>query len=258
MAAKKKRVDPIKQRERRAKMAAIVGAVLFLALAAYEVPSMMKLMNQKPPPGAYPTAPEGGSPTTTTSSSTVDATGGLADTDQPPTGSDANSLVSFSQFQTKNPLTTPAATPAPTPAATAAAASSTASTAAKLGAAIAGLSAPAATGGAGANGKSTTSVVPSTTTPSSTTPTTTTPATAPAVAISVNGTVSRVSSGGTFPASAPVFRLASYTKGSAQIAIVGGTYATGDGTLKLVEGQKITLENQTTGTKYVVELLSTP
>ena len=54
MAAKKK-VDPIKQREKRAKIAAIGGVVLLLAVAAWQGPKMMKLMNQKPvvpPPSA--------------------------------------------------------------------------------------------------------------------------------------------------------------------------------------------------------------
>ena len=86
--------------------------------------------------------------------------------------------------------------------------------------------------------------------------TTTTPA-LPTVSLSVNGVVSHVASGGTFPSGAPVFRLASWTKGSAQIAIVGGSYATGTGTMTLHVGEPVTLENQTDGKRYKLELLST-
>jgi hypothetical protein len=92
----------------------------------------------------------------------------------------------------------------------------------------------------------------------STTATTTTAAPAPTVAISVNGTVSRVSANDTFPSGSPVFRLISYGTGTAQIGIVGGSYADGNQTLTLQQGKVVTLENQTTGTKYKLELLSTP
>jgi hypothetical protein len=99
--------------------------------------------------------------------------------------------------------------------------------------------------------------VPPTQGPPSTTTPTTTVATQPTVALSVNGIVSRVSSGGTFPSGAPVFRLASWTKGSAQIAIVGGSYAEGTPTLTLRIGVEVTLENQTDGKRYKLKLLST-
>jgi hypothetical protein len=98
------------------------------------------------------------------------------------------------------------------------------------------------------------SAVPSTQPPGSTTTTT---AAQPTVSLSVNGVVSHVASGGTFPSGSPVFRLSSWTKGSAQIAIVGGSYASGTGTLTLHVGEKVTLQNQTDGKQYTVELLST-
>jgi hypothetical protein len=98
--------------------------------------------------------------------------------------------------------------------------------------------------------------VPSTQPAGGTTTTTAAPP-APTVSLSVNGVVSHVASGGTFPSGAPVFRLSSWTKDSAQIAIVGGSYASGTGTLTLHVGEKVTLENQTDGKRYTVELLST-
>jgi hypothetical protein len=55
-----------------------------------------------------------------------------------------------------------------------------------------------------------------------------------------------------------VFRLSSWSKGTAQIAIVGGSYATGDATLTLEVGVPVTLENTTDGKRYKLVLLSTP
>ena len=107
MAAKKKKVDPVKQREKRVKVAAIIGTVLFLAVAAYEVPSMLAVMNKKPPPGStidngpssvLPNVAGGGS------AAPAASTGQLVNTDVPPTTGEGQ-LVSFSVFETKNPFT---------------------------------------------------------------------------------------------------------------------------------------------------------
>ena len=253
--AKKKRVDPIKQREKRVKIAAIVGVVLLALAAAYEVPSMLKVMNKKPPAGSTydpgPSLTPGGLPNIATgapgaTSATGSSSGQLVDTDIPPS-SGRGQLVSFSLFETKNPFT-PQVSTAQAPSDTGAATATTPTTTGKAGADVPG------------GGTTTTpgTVVPATSTTPTSSTTTTTAAPQPAVAISVNGVVSRVASQGTFPAGAPVFRLASWTKGSAQIAIVGGSYATGDGTLTLQVGQALTLQNQTDGKRYKIELLSTP
>ena len=69
--------------------------------------------------------------------------------------------------------------------------------------------------------------------------------------------MSHVVTDGTFPSAAPVFRLVGWTKTTAEIGIVGGSYATGAPTLKLKVGEPITLENQTNGKRYTIELLST-
>jgi hypothetical protein len=260
MAAKKsKRVDPIKQREKRAKIAAGIGGVLFLLLAAYEVPTVMKLMNQKPPPGAHFSDAgnrnaDGSIPLPSVATPTVNANGELTDSDVPPSSGDGQ-LVSFSMFQTKNPFTPQVSVSdeGPTSSSSSTSSSGTTTTTTPTNANKPGADLP---GG-----------LPTTTTPgsvvpsnggTSTTTTTTTAAPAPQVAISVNGTVSRVATNDTFPTGAPVFRLISYGAGTAQIGIVGGSYADGNQTLNLQQGQAITLENQTTGTKYKVELLSTP
>jgi len=252
----KKRVDPIKQREKRAKMAAIVGVLVLALVASYEIPSLMKTMNKKappPPPAATAQTSTGstadslpniasGAPT---SSSTSSATSGLVDTDVPPASTDGQ-LVSFSVFATKNPFT-PQVSTAQAASASTAATTTTPSSANKQGADV-----PATTTSAPIVPGAT--VVPTAQAPG----TTTTAAPQPAVSISVNGIVSHVASQGTFPAGKPVFRLAAWTKDSAQLAIVGGSYATGEATLTLHIGQALTLENQTDGKRYKLELLSTP
>jgi hypothetical protein len=260
MAAKKKRVDPVKQREKRVKIAAIVGVVLFVLAAAYEVPPMLKIMNQKPPVGTKydpgPSRTAGGLPNvalgSTGSTSLPSASSGqLVDTDVPPQ-SGAGQLVSFSVFQTKNPFTPQVsnAQPPPNTGAPTTPTTTTPTTASKPGADVPGstTTTPATTPVG--------SAVPPTQGPPGTTTTTAAPQTT--VSLSVNGVVSHVASGGTFPTGAPVFRLASWTKGSAQVAIVGGSYAAGAGTLTLHVGSAVTLENQTDGKQYKLELLSTP
>jgi hypothetical protein len=256
MAAKKKRVDPVKQREKRSKIAVIVGVVLMALVGAYEIPSVLKIMNKKPPanstydpgpsltPGGLPNvaAGAGGTP------SAAAPSGQLVDTDVPPP-SGAGQLVSFSVFETKNPFT-PQVSNAQTPPDTGASTAPT--TASKPGADV-----PTTTTTTTPTGTPPgVSAVPPSLGPPSTT-TTTAPPAQPTVSLSVNGVVSHVASGGTFPSGAPVFRLASWTKGSAQIAIVGGSYATGTGTLTLHVGEAVTLQNQTDGKRYKLELLST-
>jgi hypothetical protein len=251
--AKKKRVDPVKQREKRTKIAAIVGTVLMVLVAAYEVPSMLKVMNKKPPGNTrYDPGPRtslDGLPNVAAGAGTTAAaapSGQLVDTDVPP-ATGAGQLVSFSVFETKNPFT-PQVSTAQAPPNTGAATSTTPTSANKPGADV-----PTTTTGTMPPGVS--AVPPTQGQPGTTTTTAAPPE--PTVALSVNGVVSHVASGGTFPSGAPVFRLASWTKGSAQIAIVGGSYATGTGTLTLHVGQAVTLENQTDGKRYKLELLST-
>jgi hypothetical protein len=256
MAAKKK-VDPIKQREKRAKIAAIGGVVLLLAVAGWQGPKMMKLMNQKPvvpPPSAA--APVGTSAlpgATGSASTTTTPAGELADTDVPPAALDGGQLVSFDVFQTKDPFR-PQVTNADL-----AGTSDSGSTATQ---ASAGDSASTAAGDAPPMTVPTTTpatAVPSTA-PASSTPETTTTAkpAAPTVSISVNSITSRVSTGGTFPSSKPIFRLVSWTKGTARIGIVGGSYSTGDPTLELTVNKAVTLQNTSDGQRYKLILLSTP
>jgi hypothetical protein len=258
MASKKKRVDAAKQREKRTKIAAIVGTALMVLVAAYEIPSMLKVMNTKPPantrydPG--PSLTPGGLPNVAAGAPGAKVaaapSGQFVDTDAPP-ASGAGQLVSFSVFETKNPFT-PQVSTAQAPPDTGAGTTTTPTAANKPGAGV-----PATTGTTTTTATPPgVSAVPSTQPPGGTTTTTAAPP-QPTVSLSVNGVVSHVASGGTFPSGKPVFRLTSWSKGGAQIAIVGGSYASGTGTLTLHVGEAVTLENQTDGKRYTLELLST-
>ena len=62
---------------------------------------------------------------------------------------------------------------------------------------------------------------------------------------------------GSFPSSDPVFRLVSVGAKSAKVAIDGGSYASGDPTITLVQGKPVTLVNTADGTRYRVVLVGT-
>lgn len=256
MASKKTRIEDAKKRDKRSKIMLVALGVVLAAVAAYEVPSMLAVMNKKPPPGTTydpgpsPVVPGSGLPNVATAGATATpaaASGQLVNTDVPP-ASAAGQLVTFEVFQTKNPFV-PQVT----------------STDATVGTSTT----PALPNHQPTSTTSTTTTTSSPETPpsavpssggSSTTPTTTTPAPppAPTVTISVNGVTSRVGVAGTFPTGAPVFRLVSFQTGTAQIGIVGGSYAAGGATIPLRVGQPVTLQNTTDGKQYKLELLKTP
>src|SRR5256885_3406286 len=175
MASKKQRVDAAKKRDKRSKIAALVGCLLLVAVGAYEGPKMYAMMNRKPP---KPVAPQ---PSTTgalpdvsagTTQSAAQVSGQLVDTDAPPQAT-AGQLVSFSVFETKNPFA-PQVSSKPASNATA----TQLTTANKAGADV---PAATATSPAGAGAPTATSAVPSVVAPSATSPnpTTTTTTTTP-------------------------------------------------------------------------------
>ncbi|MDQ2981502.1 MAG: hypothetical protein M3R26_04135 [Actinomycetota bacterium] len=216
-----------KAKAKRQKIIAAVGGVILLAVLAYEVPSLMKTMNKKPPPppviAAPPppgaTVPPAGAPVAGTPISTP-ATGSAALTDSDPAAqAGSGQLVSFDRFPSKDPFVQQA-TAAAAPAAPAK---------------------PAA--------------LPPPPPPPATTPKR--PAAKPTSArISVNGASEQVRVGETFPAADPVFTLVSLTNKTAKIAIAGGSLSTGNGTVTLTKGKKVTLMNTADGTRYELILVS--
>jgi hypothetical protein len=82
------------------------------------------------------------------------------------------------------------------------------------------------------------------------------PAPAPTSAvISVNGSSESVVSGSNFPAASAVFQLLSLTATTAKISVVGGSYASGAGTLTLRVNKPVTLVNTADGTRYTLLLM---
>ena len=234
-----KKVDPLKAKQKKQKIIVAVGAVILLALLAFEVPSVMKHLNAKPPPGsvvgnsASATAkPPSGTPSlaaptlsgadqgvTTTTASADGVTSG----DGAPPAQDGQ-LASFSRFVSKDPF---AQQIQDTSSSSASASSSGSSGGTPTG------SSSGSSGSSGPTGKA--------------------PAPGSAV-ISVNGTLMNVTVGGDFPASQPLFHLVSLTAHTAQVSIVGGSYASGAATVTLHENKPVTLMNTADGTRFKLVL----
>lgn len=220
-----------KAKAKRQKIILAVLGVLFLGVLAWQVPSVLKIMNKKPPTAATapPAAVVPGTPVPPVSGTPVSATptpgAGLTDSD-PAAQAAGGQLVTFDRFSSKDPFQQQARI---------AAAASSAPADPKVGVGTSG-------------GPSSSSAKPP---PAP-------PAPAPTSAqISVNGSSETVSKGGTFPQSDPVFVLVSVSKTTAQVAISGGALDSGGATLTLRKGKKLTLENTVDSARYVLLLVST-
>lgn len=231
----KKAFDP-KAKERRQKKIAIGGAVLLVALLAFQGPRTWKRLNEKPPPPPVPASalPSTGGPVplapptlagagAAASPASPASPDGLADSDPAPTPA-AGQLVSFGRFESKDPFDQQLSTAAP-------ASPSDGDTTPPSGAGAAP--------------------------PAGAPPAAETPPTAPTSAtISVNGVSEVVAVSAEFPQAEPMFQLVSLTESSAEIAIVGGSYANGAKTVTLTEGKPLTLMNTADGTRYELRLIS--
>ena len=236
-----KKVDPVKAKEKRQKMIAAVGAVILLALLAFQVPRVMKRMHQKPPPGSVTGAaaeaaakrtPSSGTPSlaaptlagaeqsTATPAASAD---GVTSGDGPPPVQQGQ-LASFSLFQSKDPFMQQIRDTSAT-----------------------------SSGSASPAGGSTPSGSSSSGGPAPSAPTGSQPAPGSAV-ISVNGTLTSVTVGTDFPADQPLFHLVSLTAHTAKISIAGGSYANGAATVTLHENKPLTLMNTADGTRYKLVL----
>jgi hypothetical protein len=214
-----------KAKAKRQKIIAAVLGVLLLGVLAYEVPSLMKTMNKKPPTSAAAAVPAPVTPPTATpaagtpAAAAVTGSGTLTDSDPAPQAG-TGQLLSFDRFATKDPFVQQAGAPiaAPTPP----------------------------------------PPPPAVATPPPPPPPTSArqPTGRASARISVNGAVQNVSVTAKFPAADPVFVLASLQKTSAKVGIAGGSLSTGTSTVKLLLGKKVTLMNTADGTRYVLLLVS--
>jgi len=242
--AASRRPTKAQQRERRARVAAVVLGVGFLAVAVIQGPKLLKMIQGS-----------SSSSTVATSNATSTSPGlsGTATTISPVPGAAVAGLGpgQLSGFSLFNPVVPFKPIPKP-------ATSSPTST----------TSTPGGKGSvAAAKTATTTATPPTTTTPTTTNAktqsatTTTTPAppvtfTVPngvtAAVVTVNGKKQLFGAGATFPQEAPLFKLHSIAKKGLKIGVLGGTFVNGQPYLVLQQGHKVTLLNQTDGTKFVI------
>jgi hypothetical protein len=212
---------------KRQKVIAAVGGVILVALLVWRVPPMIALMNKKapPPPAAAVPAPAPTPGLPVAAAGAPSAAGGLVDTDTALAPEDGQ-LVSFGRFVSKDPF------------------------AQQVGAA----KADAAAAAPGRPHRPIKVRAPELDVPART-PARKTVTPAAAAQISVSGRSQSVAVGATFPAADPIFKLVAVGKGSAKIAIAGGSYASGAATHTLRKGEPVTLVNTADGTRYRLLLL---
>lgn len=261
-----KKVDPLKAKEAKQKKIAIGGAVLLLALLAFQGPKTLKML-QGPQPVAAPTStaptnatPVGGTATTGgTAAGEVPAApapelSAVADSDLSPEA-EQGQLATFERFASKDPFAQqaePGATAAPR-VSEPTDGTETDAVDTTNGATPADADAGAADGGATDGGFTTGG---STTGGSTGGSAPDAPEIAAATSIAVNGVAEDVAVEGSFPKDEPTFVLVKVAKNgkSVEIGIAGGEYASGGETITLGLGKKITLQNTADGSRYELEL----
>ncbi len=247
MSRKKRMKDIREAKDRRAKKLAVGGAVLLVAVLAFEVPKVMKHgggSSSATPPAATTTAAAGtpaapAAPATTApgtaaaASLPTAASTKLPDSDRTPKVSKSQ-LASFSHFTGKDPFVQQVTDGTSGPS------GASSSAAAGTGPAAAP-STPAATASASL-GQSASSAR--------------TLAKTGAVTVSVNGTLETVRVGASFPSSNPLFKLVSVAHGVVRIGIASGSYASGTQTVALTAGRTLTLVDTSDGARYKLRLVS--
>ena len=252
--AARKRIDPLKAKEAKQKKIAIGGAVLLLALLAYQGPKTLKML-QGPQPVSAPTST---APATTTPTGTAAPAAGevpaapapelsaVADSDLSPEA-EPGQLATFERFASKDPFAQQAEPVQAGPPRTSDPKDGTdkdpvdtknggseepADPAAEEGATDGGFT----TGGSTPDG----------------------PEIAEATSISVNGVAEDVAVEASFPKDEPTFVLVKVAKSgkAVEIGIAGGEYANGGETITLALGKKITLQNTADGSRWELELLA--
>jgi hypothetical protein len=250
MAKRASKQDVAKAKAAKQKKIAIGGAVVLVALLAFEVPKTMKMLNQKPAPVSV-VAPTTTTPTVTPSdpnSLAAPTLGGAAVVTTTPTATtsdlvdavplsaDPGQLQTFQRFASKDPFAVQV---------------------------TAGSSSGSSSSGSpkSSGGSSTTTPTTLTPAPSSPSAPSSPPAAPTSATISLNGELESVAVNGDFPTQGAtftrvgtLFHLVSLTAKTAKIAIVGGSYADGAPAITLKMGTPLTLQNTADGTKYTLIL----
>lgn len=79
--------------------------------------------------------------------------------------------------------------------------------------------------------------------------------TVPAVLLRVNGKKTILALGATFPKRVPIFRIVALSQKAIWIELVAGSLPNGKQTLKIDAGRKVTLDNITANTRFVLSLV---
>ncbi len=254
--AAKKQLTPAELKAAKQKKIAIIGSVLLVALLAFQVPRVLKMMNAKPPvasaasattttPAASPTPAVPGAPATAAPAAASTATpasvdGIVVNADLSPQPLDGQLPALTATFTSKDPFRAQTGTATPTDS------SSSTST--------------PTTGGTKKGKQPGDSIVPGSGNGTSTTPSAPTTPQAPptAATISVNGVDTLVGVDTDFPAASPLFHLVALTAKTAKISIAGGgSLSSGAPTITLRLGVPLTLMNTADGTRYRLVLVST-
>ena len=249
-----KRIDPLKAKEAKQKKIAIGGAVLLLALLAYQGPKTLKML-QGPQPVSAPTST---APATTTPTGTAAPAAGevpaapapelsaVADSDLSPEA-EQGQLATFERFASKDPFAQQAEPVQAGPPRTSDPKDGTEKDPVdtKNDASQEPVD-PAAEEGATDGGFTTGGSTPAG------------PEIAAATSISVNGVAEDVAVEASFPKDEPTFVLVEVAKSgkAVEIGIAGGEYANGGETITLALGKKITLQNTADGSRWELELLA--
>jgi hypothetical protein len=228
--------DVREAKDRRAKRLAIGGAVLLVAVLAFEMPKVLKShgSSSSAPPAATTTTTPGDSPTGTPTGTPVASAAVLPATSAKLTSSDLaprrskSELYSFSHFAGKDPFVQQVSASDIT-------------------------SSPSGTSGASGGSSGVITAGPP---PSARTTAARMLARTGVVMLQVNGKTQSVRVGGSFPSSNPLFKLVSVSRGLVRIGIASGSYQSGAQTVSLVSGRTLTLVDTADGVRYRIRLLS--
>ena len=246
MSRRSKRMQSVREaKDKRAKKLAIGGAVLLVAVLAFEIPHVMKKSGGSSNSAASATTTTAAGTSAAPASSATTATGTAAAAALPATStklpnSDVaprrlkSQLFAFSEFSSKDPFVQQVS---------AADITSSPSSASSSGAS------------AGASGGSTSGGGNSFTAPAQQTASRTLAQTG-TVTLQVNGKVQTVRVGASFPSSNPLFKLVAVTHGGVRIGIANGSYSSGAQTVTLGAGRSLTLVDTADGVRYKVTLIS--
>lgn len=241
MSRKTRMKDIREAKDRRAKRLAIGGAVLLVAVLAFEMPKVLKGhgSSSSTPPAATTTTTPGYSASTTPGSTPVASaspavfpatSAKLTTSDLAPRRSKSE-LYSFSHFAGKDPFIQQVSASQIT-------------------------SSPSGTSGSSGGGSSSGTCCSSGAAPSAQTTAARMLAQTGAVTLQVNGKTQTVRVGQSFPSSNPLFKLVSVSHGQVRIGIASGSYQSGAQTVSLVTGRTLTLVDTADGVRYQIRLLS--